>query len=276
MEPQRFALAIAASASRSSMAPVSTVPAVRGDKERRETRRAIRAMACSSAGHIDLDDRTLTGISAQRVRAQPGHIHRLGDAAVRAGRGIGGEASCAPLRRRRVRTSVPSSRGSATSTRDQVGHRSAGHEQSAGRVRESRTIRASSAIPAARLRSGIWSRPPRLAFSPAASISASMPTGVPPPCTQPMKPGWALPARIGQDGWHECLHGPRASRVGCCGKVGAKARANAVAESVARPGVRGCAPDSRACRRASGGLALAKHSSRLGRAYPAGYFLVSA
>ena len=40
---------------------------------------------------------------------------------------------------------------------------------------------------------GMWSRPPRLAFRPAASISASMPTGVPPPCTQPMKPGCRLP-----------------------------------------------------------------------------------
>ena len=36
---------------------------------------------------------------------------------------------------------------------------------------------------------GICSRPPTLAFNPAASISATMPTGVPPPCTQPIKPG---------------------------------------------------------------------------------------
>lgn len=40
---------------------------------------------------------------------------------------------------------------------------------------------------------GIWLRPPTFAFRPAASISASMPTGVPPPCTQPMKPGCTLP-----------------------------------------------------------------------------------
>lgn len=37
------------------------------------------------------------------------------------------------------------------------------------------------------------SRPPRLAFNPAASISASIPTGVPPPCTHPMKPGCRFP-----------------------------------------------------------------------------------
>jgi len=40
---------------------------------------------------------------------------------------------------------------------------------------------------------GAGSRPPRLALRPAASIPASMPTGVPAPWTQPMKPGWTLP-----------------------------------------------------------------------------------
>ena len=45
---------------------------------------------------------------------------------------------------------------------------------------------------------GIWSRPPTLAFSPAASISANIPTAVPPPCTQPRKPGWALRAAKGR------------------------------------------------------------------------------
>jgi hypothetical protein len=40
---------------------------------------------------------------------------------------------------------------------------------------------------------GAWSRPPRLAFSPPAGSSASMPMAVPPPCTQPMKPGCRLP-----------------------------------------------------------------------------------
>ncbi len=40
---------------------------------------------------------------------------------------------------------------------------------------------------------GMCSRPPRLALSPAASISPSIPATEPPPCTQPMKPGWTLP-----------------------------------------------------------------------------------
>ena len=40
---------------------------------------------------------------------------------------------------------------------------------------------------------GMWSRPPRLALSPAASISPSIPATEPPPCTQPMKPGCTLP-----------------------------------------------------------------------------------
>ena len=39
---------------------------------------------------------------------------------------------------------------------------------------------------------GMWSRPPRLALRPPASISANMPTGVPPPWTQPMYPGCRL------------------------------------------------------------------------------------
>ncbi len=39
----------------------------------------------------------------------------------------------------------------------------------------------------------MWLRPPQLALRPAASISASMPTGVPAPCTQPMNRGWVLP-----------------------------------------------------------------------------------
>ncbi len=44
---------------------------------------------------------------------------------------------------------------------------------------------------------GAWSRPPRLAFSPPASSSASMPIPVPPPCTQPMNRGWVLPRAYG-------------------------------------------------------------------------------
>ena len=36
---------------------------------------------------------------------------------------------------------------------------------------------------------GAWSRPPQFALSPAASMSASMPIAVPPPCTQPMNRG---------------------------------------------------------------------------------------
>jgi len=38
-----------------------------------------------------------------------------------------------------------------------------------------------------------WSRPPQLAFIAPASNSASIETGLPPPCTQPMKRGWRLP-----------------------------------------------------------------------------------
>ena len=41
---------------------------------------------------------------------------------------------------------------------------------------------------------GAWSRPPRFASSPAASISATAPTAVPPPCTQPKNRGCLLPA----------------------------------------------------------------------------------
>ena len=40
---------------------------------------------------------------------------------------------------------------------------------------------------------GMCSRPPRLALSPAASISPSIPATEPPPWTQPMNPGCTLP-----------------------------------------------------------------------------------
>jgi hypothetical protein len=91
------------------------------------------------------------------------------------------------------RTSKPKLGIAGDQHADEVGHRGPGDEQAAGALRKTEDP----PHPADDLAlhfDGAWSRPPRLAFSPAASISASIPTGVPPPCTQPMKPGCTLPA----------------------------------------------------------------------------------
>jgi hypothetical protein len=42
-------------------------------------------------------------------------------------------------------------------------------------------------------KAGAWLKPARCGFIPEASMSASIASGVPLPCTQPKKRGWRLP-----------------------------------------------------------------------------------
>ncbi len=59
------------------------------------------------------------------------------------------------------------------------------------------SISLNQSITCASTRGPAWSPPPICGFIPAASISASIPSGVPGPITQPQKRGWLLPMLYG-------------------------------------------------------------------------------
>ena len=194
VEPELFlARDCRPSAARSSIAPTSTVPAVPTSRNGvaaplRDPRRSPHATP-----RYPSDARASVAIMRSAALPKPASSMAWRDAAMRRGRDIGGEA----LARRGEpsrRDAGPSARGARDQHGDEIRHRTAGDEQPAGASRESRTAAATQRGPGARPRSACDRGRRRLAFRPAASISASMPTGVPPPCTQPMKPGCALPA----------------------------------------------------------------------------------
>ncbi len=179
-----------ASAARSSIAPVLTVPAVTDDAERLQPGRAIGRDRCDQGRHA----KAMLGIDRdqpQAVAAQAQELERLGDAAVRLARGVAHQPHRPALQP--LAPDVAAGMGlPGGGQADHGRHRGATDEQAAGVVRQAHDL----ARPVDDLALDIDGRmlaAAEIGVERAARNSASAPTGVPEPWTQPMKRGWVLP-----------------------------------------------------------------------------------
>ena len=129
------------------------------------------------------------GDLAQAVCAEAGDVECLGDGVVDCGGGVAGERGGGDALGANLEAEGVVARDDDG---DEVGRGGAGDEEAGGGGGEVEELAGPGGDLAFDL-DGAGSRPPRLALRPAASIPASMPTEVPAPWTQPMKPGWTLP-----------------------------------------------------------------------------------
>ncbi len=186
------------------MAPVSTVPAVP------TTRNGVKPCVAIGARWPAPAPPDRFGAGCPRLGSarsaslpRPAKSKRL-DGCSHARRSRHRRSASEPLAATPCAAHVGAQRASrAISTAEQVGHRRAGDEKAAGSCGKVEQLRIHW-VTWCSTSSGIWSRPPSIGVQPARpAFPPACPTAVPPPCTQPIKPGWALRAAKGRIEAHE-------------------------------------------------------------------------